>query len=69
MDFVWRVLRIVSLITRKPPLISRETAASSRAVNNFDGSKIVKQFNFEYRQISETIQQTAVFLKQDMQNS
>lgn len=69
MDFAWRVLRIVSLITRKPPLISRETAASSRAVNNFDGSKIVKQFNFEYRQISETIQQTAVFLKQDMQNS
>jgi nucleoside-diphosphate-sugar epimerase len=69
MDFAWRVLRIVSLITRKPPLISRETAASSRAVNNFDGSKIVKQFNFEYRPISETIQQTAVFLKQDMQNS
>jgi nucleoside-diphosphate-sugar epimerase len=69
MDFVWRVLRIVSLITRKPPLISRETAASSRAVNNFDGSKIVKQFNFQYRPISETIQQTAVFLKQDMQNS
>jgi len=69
MDFAWRVLRIVSLITRKPPLISRETAASSRAVNNFDGSKIVKQFNFEYRPISETIQQTAVFLKQDMQNT
>lgn len=69
MDFAWRVLRIVSLITRKPPLISRETAASSRAVNNFDGSKIVKQFNFQYRPISETIQQTAVFLKQDMQNS
>ena len=69
MDFAWRVLRIVSLITRKPPLISRETAASSRAVNNFDGSKIVKQFNFEYCQISETIQQTAVFLKQDMQNT
>jgi nucleoside-diphosphate-sugar epimerase len=69
MDFAWRVLRIVSLITRKTPLISRETAASSRAVNNFDGSKIVKQFNFQYRPISETIQQTAVFLKQDMQNS
>jgi len=69
MDFAWRVLRIVSLITRKPPLISRETAASSRAVNNFNGSKIVKQFNFQYLQISETIQQTAAFLKQDMQNS
>ena len=68
MDFAWRALKIVSIFTGKPPLISRETAASSRAVNNFDGSKIAKQFNFEYRPISATIQQTAMFLKHDMQN-
>lgn len=69
MELSWRVLKIFSLVTRKSPLISSETAASSKAVNNYDGSKIVKQFNFEYRPISATIQQTAVFLKQDMKNS
>lgn len=69
MELSWRVLKIFSLVTRKSPLISGETAASSKAVNNYDGSKIVKQFNFEYRPISATIQQTAVFLKQDMKNS
>jgi nucleoside-diphosphate-sugar epimerase len=69
MEISWRVLKIFSLVTRKSPLISSETAASSKAVNNYDGSKIVKQFNFEYRPISATIQQTAVFLKQDMKNS
>lgn len=69
MELSWRVLKLFSLVTRKSPLISSETAASSKAVNNYDGSKIVKQFNFEYRPISATIQQTAVFLKQDMKNS
>ena len=69
MEISWRVLKIFSLVTRKSPLISSETAASSKAVNNYDGSKIVKQFNFEYLPISATIQQTAVFLKQDMKNS
>ena len=69
MELSWRVLKLFSFVTRKSPLISSETAASSKAVNNYDGSKIVKQFNFEYRPISATIQQTAVFLKQDMKNS
>lgn len=69
MELSWRVLKLFSLVTRKSPLISSETAASSKAVNNYDGSKIVKQFNFEYLPISATIQQTAVFLKQDMKNS
>ena len=69
MELGWRVLKLFSLVTRKTPLISSETAASSKAVNNYDGSKIVKQFNFEYLPISSTIQQTAVFLKQDMKNS
>ena len=66
MELSWRVLKIFSLVTRKSPLISSETAASSKAANNYDGSKIVKQFNFEYRPISATIKQTAAFLKQDM---
>jgi len=69
MDFAWRALKIVSLVNQKPPVISREIAVSSGAVNNFDGGKIVKRFNFKYRPISETIQQTAMFLKQDMQNT
>jgi hypothetical protein len=47
-------------------MITRETVANSNATYNFDGSKISKQFNFEYRPISESIKQTASFLKKDM---
>ncbi len=69
LKFAWRAAKVASIITRKPAFITPETVANSNTIYIFDGSKITKQFNFEYRPISETIQQTASFLKQDMQNS
>jgi nucleoside-diphosphate-sugar epimerase len=66
LKFVWRAAKIGGLITGKPAMITRETVANSNANYNFDGSKISKQFNFEYRHISASIVQTASFLKKDM---
>ncbi len=65
LKFVWRGAKLASLFTGKPAVITRETVANSNAIYNFDGSKIAKKCNFEYRPISETIQQTASFLKKD----
>ncbi len=69
LELGWRAVKMASLITRKPPLISREIVASSKSVNNFDGSKITRQLNFNYLPISESIRQTASFLKTEMKNS
>ena len=69
LKIVWRSAKIASWITRKSPAITRDVVASSNVVNNFDGSKIVRLFNFEYLPISKSIQQTALFLRLDMQNS
>lgn len=68
LGFVWRVAKFAGLINRKPVIITRETVANSNVIYKFDGSKITRKFSFEYRPISETIHQTAVFLKQDMKN-
>lgn len=68
LGFVWRAAKYAGLITGKPVLITRETVANSNKIYKFDGSKITRQFSFEYRPISESIQQTATFLKNDMQN-
>lgn len=68
LNMVWRVAKMGSLITRKPSMITRETVANSNMIFNFDGRKIVQQFNFKYLPISESIKQTATFLKIDMQN-
>jgi len=66
MELVWRLLWIASLITGKSPLITRETAVNSNVKRNFDGNKIKSYVDFEYLLISESIKQTAAFLKQEM---
>lgn len=63
----WRASEFTSILTRKPALITRETVANSNKAYHFDGSKIVNQFNFEYLPVSKSIQQTASFLKHDLQ--
>jgi len=67
LNIVWRAATFASWITRKPSMITRETAASSNQINNFDGSKITRTINFKYLTISESIKQTTSFLKSDMQ--
>jgi nucleoside-diphosphate-sugar epimerase len=69
LKFVWRGAKLAGWFTGKPASITRETVANSNTIYKFDGSKIARQFNFEYRSIAETIQQTASYLKNDMQNS
>ena len=63
LELGWRAAKIASVVTRKPPLITREIVNSSKSVNNFDGSKITRQLNFSYLSISESIKQTANIFK------
>lgn len=66
MELVWRVFWLISLFTGKSPLVTRETAVNSNLKRNYDGNKIKAYFDFEYLSISESIKQTAIFLKQEM---
>jgi dihydroflavonol-4-reductase len=68
LKLAWRGVKIVSWITRKSPAITRDVVANSNTANNFDGSKIVRQFNFEYLPIATSIQQTSKLLQKEMQN-
>jgi len=68
LELVWRIAKMAGWITRKRPAITRETVANSNTIYNFDGSKISGTFDFNYLPISESIQQTATFLKNDMLN-
>lgn len=68
LELAWRAAAIMSVISGKQALITRETAQSSKNVNLFDGSKITRSIDFKYTPISESIAQTAGFLKSDMNN-
>jgi nucleoside-diphosphate-sugar epimerase len=66
MELVWRLFWVAGLVTKKSPLISRETAANSNMKRKFNGIKIKKYLDFEYLPISESIIHTAAILKQDL---
>jgi dihydroflavonol-4-reductase len=67
LSIVWRVATFASWISGKPSLITRESVSNSNETNNFDGSKITRAIDYNYTPISESIKQTASFLKMDMQ--
>jgi len=66
LGIIWRALKIVSLITKKPAMITSDSVSNSNKNYHFDGSKITGMFNFQYLPVAESIKQTAGFLKEDM---
>ncbi len=56
---VWRLDYLKSLITRKPPLFTKETAASSQLKTYYSAAKIKKTINFEFENIDKVIKFTA----------
>lgn len=52
-----RLLFLLSIISGKPPLISKETAETSFRSTAYDGSKITKRLAFEYEDIDKTIKE------------
>jgi len=65
LGLVWRAAKISGLITRKSPLITRETAANASKIRNFDGSKITRMFGFEYLPVKAAINETATYFLRD----
>ncbi len=66
LGFVWRAATLWGWVTRKPSMITRESVSNSNDINKFDGSKIEKTLDFQYTPVSESVKQTALFLKNDM---
>jgi dihydroflavonol-4-reductase len=67
LGIVWRVATFSGWITRRPSMITRETVANSNREYNFDGSKIIRTFDFSYLPLTDSIRRTAEYLKRDMQ--
>lgn len=59
LEVAWRGAALWSLISGKRAVMTRETAASARSENYFDGSAITRAFGWEYRPVKEAIRYTA----------
>ena len=54
-SLAWRAERIRSWITRRSPLLTRETARTSIHKNYYSGEKLAQAIGFQYRPLEETI--------------
>jgi nucleoside-diphosphate-sugar epimerase len=62
-NLVWRLEYLKSLITKKDPLITRETAKTGMANVVFDNSKFLKAFpDFQYTPLQKSVARIAAYL-------
>lgn len=60
---VWRLEAIKGMLTRKTPLLTKETAATAQAKVHFNNGKFLKAFpNFKYRSMESTIKRVCAEL-------
>jgi dihydroflavonol-4-reductase len=57
----WRLEKLRSLITRKKPLITRETARNANSIRHFSNAKIQRALGFSFRPVKEAARNTAGF--------
>lgn len=69
LGIAWMATAFISLITRKPAVLTSEIVAGSNEINRYDGTKITRLMNFQYTPISDSIKQIAAFLKNDISQS
>ncbi|MFN8346850.1 MAG: NAD-dependent epimerase/dehydratase family protein [Spirosomataceae bacterium] len=62
-EVVWRVEAVRSRLTGSRPLITKETAKTARTQFIFDGQKVKKALDFEYRALDETVKRVCEALK------
>ncbi|MCP3928510.1 MAG: NAD-dependent epimerase/dehydratase family protein [Bacteroidetes bacterium] len=63
-EIAWRLSWLQSKITRKHPLITKETAHNSSKTFYYDNAKSVKELKFKYTPIRKTIMDTCKQLKE-----
>jgi dihydroflavonol-4-reductase len=56
LSLAWRLAFLAGKITGKKPQITQETALSASNRSEYDGSKITRDFGFQYRPIDESIE-------------
>ncbi|MBT8318314.1 MAG: NAD-dependent epimerase/dehydratase family protein [Lutibacter sp.] len=59
----WRLLKVVSIFTRRPPLLTSHSAKSIQNTYFYSSAKIKKALNYEFEPINQTIQKVCFLYK------
>lgn len=60
----WRVLALLSLLTGKRPLITRDTARNARSIFRYDSSKIISLIDYSFCSVEKSIEKAVVDFKE-----
>ena len=63
----WRIEAVKALVTGGRPLITQESAALAAIDFTYNNDKVVKQLNYTFRPIQQTIEETAAVFLQSQQ--
>ena len=63
--FAWRAEKIKTMLTGKPPLITKETSRSANSISSFSNHKILKAFpDFKFISVEQSVKDTCqLYLK------
>jgi nucleoside-diphosphate-sugar epimerase len=62
----WRAALVAAKLSGKKPLITKENVRNASNQTYFDGSRIEKDFDFQYREIPETVKEVADMYKRNL---
>lgn len=65
-EIAWRVSKLISWITGKPPLITRSTTIAGQKRIFFSNDKIRKQLNFEFIPVEQSVKNTCRLLLKEL---
>lgn len=65
-EIAWRLLKAVSFITGKQPLITKDTAQTANSTYRYSNEKIIEQTGFRFKPVKETIEEAAKYFLQDL---
>jgi nucleoside-diphosphate-sugar epimerase len=60
----WRVLKVASIFSSKAPLITKETAHNANSFYSYSSEKIIKELDFEFIPLEQSIRDTCKLFKQ-----
>ena len=65
----WRIAKFVSIIRRKPPLITKETILAGNSVSIYENKKIKTAINYQFKSVEQSCKDfSMLFLKEYNEN-
>ena len=62
----WRIAKVVSIFTRKTPLITKETVLAGNSISIYDNKKIKKTLNYKFKSVEQSCKDFSdLFLKEN----